>query len=111
MAAVPVINLVIPQGADFTEIFTSTETDGSTSNLNGFSGVSKLKKHPSSTSSHTFAVGITSTSGEVSIAMTAAATTTIKPGRYFYDVYLTSPSGSISRLVEGQAEVTAGITT
>ena len=111
MAAVPVINLVIPQGADFTEIFTSTETDGSTSNLDGFTGVSRLKKHPSSATSHTFSVGITSTSGEASFAMTAGATVAIKPGRYYYDVYLTSPSGGISRLVEGQAEVTAGITT
>ena len=43
--------------------------------------------------------------------MTAGLTVQIKPGRYYYDVYLTAPSGGISRLVEGQAEVTAGIAT
>lgn len=111
MAAVPVINIVIAQGTDFSEIFVSQETDGSTTNLDGYSGVSKIKKHPGALKSSSFTVGITSTTGEVSIAMTAAASTKLQPGRYFYDVYLTAPSGSISRLVEGQADVTAGITT
>ena len=111
MAAVPVINIVIPQGTDFEEIFSSQETDGSTSNLDNFTGVSRLKKHPSSVTSYDFTVGITSTTGQVSVAMTAGLTVQIKPGRYNYDVYLTSPSGEVSRLVEGQAEVTAGIAT
>ena len=38
MAANPVINITIPQGFDFEETFTSTETDGSASNLAGYSG-------------------------------------------------------------------------
>ena len=31
MTVNPVINIVIPQGADFSEVFTSTESDGSLS--------------------------------------------------------------------------------
>ena len=111
MAAVPVINIVIPQGTDFEEVFSSQETDGSSSNLDNFTGVSKLKKHPSSVISYDFTVGITSTTGQVSIAMSSSLSVQIKPGRYNYDVYLTSPSGEVSRLVQGQAEVTAGIAT
>ena len=111
MAAVPVINIVIAQGTDFSEIFSSQESDGSSSNLDGYTGVSKIKKHPGAIKSSSFSVGITSSTGEVSIAMTAAASVQLKPGRYYYDVYLTSSSGSVSRLVEGQADVTAGIAT
>ena len=111
MAATPAINIVIAQGADFSEVFTSTENDGTISNLNGFTGSSKMKKHPGATSSFPFTVGITSTTGEVSIAMTSGVTTTIKPGRYYYDVFLTSASNAVSRLVEGQVEVTPGIST
>ena len=111
MAATPAINLVIAQGADFSEVFTSTETDGTVSNLNGFTGVSRMKKHPTAVDSTAFSVGITSSTGEVSIAMTSGVTTTLKPGRYFYDVFLTSATNSVSRLVEGQVEVTAGIST
>ena len=49
--------------------------------------------------------------GEVSIAMTSGTTVGLTPGRHVYDVRLVSPSGAVSRLVEGMAFVTAGITT
>ena len=35
MAVQSVFNITIPQGADFSETFVSTETDGSTSSLTG----------------------------------------------------------------------------
>jgi len=109
MAAIPVINIVIPQGTNFSETFVSTETDGSVTNLAGHTAVAKIKKHPSSTSSESFTINIVTAIGEVSIAMTSGKTTSLNPGRYYYDVVLTSPSGSVSRLVEGMAMVTAGI--
>ena len=109
--ATPVVNITIPQGTDFSEVFTSTESDGSASNLVGFTGASKIKKHPGATSSQSFSVSITGSTGEVSIAMTAGKTVGLVPGRYYYDVVLTSGTGSVSRMVEGMAIVTAGITT
>ena len=111
MAVNPVINITIPQGSDFSETFVSTESNGSASNLTGYSGAAKIKKHSESAESSSFSVNITASTGEVSIAMTSGATTNLKPGRYFYDVRLTSGSGAVSRLVEGMALVTAGITT
>jgi hypothetical protein len=111
MAATPVVNIVIAQGTDFSESFTSTESDGSLTNLNGFSGVSKLKKYAGSPTSFDFTVGINTTTSKVSIAMTAPITTPIKPGRYYYDIVLTSSTGAVSRMVEGAAIVTAGIST
>ena len=41
----PVINISIQQGSDFEETFQSTESNGSTSNLTGFTGEAKMKKH------------------------------------------------------------------
>lgn len=111
MSATPVINIVIAQGTDFSEVFVSTEVDGTISQLNGFSGISVVKKHPGATTSTPFYVGIVSALGEVSIGMTSGVTATLKPGRHYYDVYLTSPTNTISRLVEGQVEVTSGIST
>jgi len=111
MAATPVVNIVIGQGVDFSEVFTSTESDGSLTNLNGFSGVSKLKKYAGSPTSFDFTVGINTTTSKVSIAMTAPITTPLKPGRYYYDIVLTSSTGAVSRMVEGAAIVTAGIST
>ena len=111
MAAVPSVNIVIPQGTDFSEVFTSTETDGSASNLSGYTGNSEIRKYPGGTAYQSFSVTITGSTGEVSIAMTSGKTALLKPGRHYYDVYLTSSSGSVSRMVEGMAMVTAGITT
>ena len=111
MAATPEVNITIAQGTTFSEVFTSTETDGSASNLQGYSGVSKIKKHPAATSSESFSVSITAGTGEVAIGLTAGATLRLKPGRHVYDVVLTSGSGVVSRLVQGSAIVTAGIST
>lgn len=111
MAVNPVINISIPQGADFSETFVSTESNGTTSNLAGYSGVAKIKKHPGATTSTSFTVNITAATGEVAIALTSGTTTSLEPGRYYYDVKLTSGSGAVSRLVEGMAFVRAGITT
>lgn len=111
MAATPTVNIVIAQGTHFSEVFSSTEADGSSSSLVGYSGASQIKKHPGSTSSESFSVSIVGGTGEVSIAMTSGVTARLKPGRYYYDIILTSSSGTVSRMVEGQALVTAGITT
>lgn len=111
MAANPVINITIPQGANYSETFQSTESDGSASNLAGYSGEAKLKKHPAATESTSFSVTITGSTGEVAIAMTSGVTGGISPGRYLYDVRLTSSAGTKTRLVEGMALVTAGIST
>ena len=111
MAVNPVINISIPQGSDFEETFQSTESNGSASNLAGFTGEAKMKKHSGATSSTSFSVSITGSTGEVTISLTSAVTTTLSPGRYLYDVRLTSSGGAKSRLVEGMAMVTAGIST
>tara|TARA_R100000231_G_scaffold135716_1_gene110384 strand:- start:475 stop:810 length:336 start_codon:yes stop_codon:yes gene_type:complete len=111
MAATPTVNIVIAQGTTFSEVFTSTESDGATSNLVGFTGASQIKKHETAKKSESFSVSINGGTGEVSIGMTSGATSRLSPGRYLYDIILTSPAGSISRLVGGQALVTAGITT
>jgi len=111
MAATPTVNIVIPQGADFSELFTSTESDGSATNLSGYSAQAKIKKHPGASSSTSFSVSITGSTGEVTISLTDTQTAALTSGRYYYDVFLTSGGGVVSRMVEGQAFVTAGIST
>lgn len=111
MAVNPVTNISIPQGADFSKTFTSKESDGSASNLAGYSAAAKIKKHYDASTSTSFSISITASTGEVAISLTDTQTTDLDPGRYYYDVVLTSGSGSKSRLVEGMAFVRAGITT
>ena len=111
MAATPSVNIVIAQGADFSQTLTKKNSDGSAFDLTGYSAGAVIKKHFSSTSSTSFTVDITSSTGEVTISLTDTQTLNLDPGRHQYDVRLTSPGGLRSRMVEGSAIVTAGITT
>ena len=110
--ATPVVNIVIPQGTDFTQTFTLKESNSTAKNLSGYSGYSVLKKHDTATTSFPFAVSITSAAdGKITISMTDTASVALKPGRYVYDLVTTSGVGTVTREVEGMAMVTAGITT
>lgn len=110
--ATPVVNIVVPQGSDFTQTFTSKESNGTARDLSGYSVSAVLRKHDTATSSTAFSVGITSAAaGKVTITMTDTTSLNLTPGRYVYDVRLVSGIGTVSRLVEGMAMVTAGITT
>ena len=111
MAATPVINIVIPQGSTFSETFLSTESDGSITNLTGYTGTASMKKWYGSSTSIPFSVSVTVGTGEVAIGLTPGQTLNLDPGRYYYDVRLQSSGGSVSRLVEGMAFLQAGITT
>jgi hypothetical protein len=111
MAVNPVTNISIPQGADFSKTFIAKESDGSATDLSGYSATAKIKKHYDSTNLTSFTVGITSSTGGVKISLTAAQTVALDAGRQYYDVRLVSSASTVSRLVEGMAFVNAGITT
>ena len=109
--ATPVVNIVVPQGSDFTQTFTSKESNGTARNLSGYSVSAVLRKHDTATSSTAFSASVTSAAtGKVTITMSDTTSLNLTPGRYVYDVRLVSGIGTVSRLVEGMAMVTAGIT-
>ena len=48
--------------------------------------------------------------GKIKVGLSSATTTSIKPGRYVYDVLLTDGVGTVTRVVEGSVLVRAGVT-
>ena len=66
-----VVNIVVPQGSDFTQTFTSKESIGTARDLSGYSVSAVLRKlKKPATSSTAFSAGITSaTDGTVTITM------------------------------------------
>ena len=50
------------------------------------------------------------TGGQVRMILTAAQSEVIPPGRYLYDLEITSGSGAKTRVVQGVATVTPQIT-
>ncbi len=109
--AVPAINIIIEQGADFESTFTIANANGSVYPLTGASASAKIKKFSASTTSYSFSTTITVATGVITLAMTDNVTSTITPGRYFYDILVTSSAGLKTRVIEGMALVTAGIST
>tara|TARA_B100001079_G_C16384035_1_gene503469 strand:+ start:1390 stop:1731 length:342 start_codon:yes stop_codon:yes gene_type:complete len=110
--AVYVVNLVIDQGADFTQTFNlSDDASDSPLDLDGYTGAAQLRKHPSSTKKYDFTVDFPDRdNGIVRIDMTDTVTSGIKAGRYIYDLLLTASGGTRTRIVEGSALVREGAT-
>lgn len=107
-----VSNIVIDVGSDFNQTFYLETTSNTPLNLTGFTATSKMKKHPSSSSTAaTFVVSFPGpTNGSLTLSLGSTITSGLKPGRYCYDILLNDGTRK-TRAVEGSALVTAGITT
>lgn len=104
-------NLVIEQGTDFSLEVNVSQSNGAAFNLTNYTAASKLKKHWSSSVSYSITALVTDPAGgEITISANNAVSGNIVPGRYYYDIEVTSNTGSVTRVVEGIATVTPGIT-
>lgn len=105
MSVAYVSNIVINSGADFSHYFTLDI------NLTGYSVFSQMRKHSSSPTAVSFASTFTaSDQSVVGIGLSASQSEMIKPGRYVYDVLIENPEGIRTRVIEGMALVTEGVT-
>lgn len=106
-----VANIFIDQGSDYSNIVTVTASNGQPLNLTGFTVASQMRKSYSSSIAYSFNASILSASlGRVRLQLTSAQSEAIPPGRYLYDVEVTSSNGSKTRVVEGIATITPQIT-
>ncbi len=110
--AVYVSNLVVNQGADFSQTFTLEDAlTNAAKNLTGHSVAAKMRKHHAASNSTSFTAAVSSASGgQVKISLTDTQTADLAPGRHVYDVLLTAPDGMKSRVVEGMVLVRDGVT-
>ena len=113
MAASYVSNIIINSGTDFTQTFDLETSADSPLNLTGYTAYAAMKK--SSASSNTTANFVVSFPnrlfGKITISLGSSMTSTIRPGRYCYDILLVNSTSFKTRVVEGSAIVTAGIAT
>lgn len=104
--SIPAVNLSIEKGTDFEATFTVSNADGSIFSLNNYIATSKIRKHPTATSSQSFSTSITIATGEIKISMSAATTALLSEGRNYYDVIITNTgSGKVQKVFEGTAIV------
>tara|TARA_B100001093_G_C26773449_1_gene991225 strand:- start:1272 stop:1613 length:342 start_codon:yes stop_codon:yes gene_type:complete len=106
-------NIIIYTGTDFAQTFVLEDAaTNSVKNLTGYVGCSQIKRYETSTKSGDFTVTFANdrTTGRVSIEMLSAVTETLKAGKYFYDLLISSPEGVTERVIEGTAIVKKAVT-
>ena len=109
MAAFSELNL--EQYANFSTTVNVEDSSGTAINLFGYSAASQIRKSYYSTTATNFTVTVTGVAnGEVTISMTAANTANMSPGRYLYDLVITSPASVKTRVIEGIVVVLPGVT-
>jgi hypothetical protein len=100
-------NLKIEVGATFSVEMELNASDGSNLDLTGYTGACKMRKsYYSNYNVYPLTVVIVNppTDGKLILSATSTETATFKPGRYVYDVEITSGT-SVTRVVEGIVEV------
>ena len=113
MAVTYTTNLVLYTGTDFDQTFVLEDVQSnSVKDLTGFSGCAQMKRYESSLKTADFTVSFANdrTTGRGTISLLAADTLNLKPGKYFYDLILNSPTGTTTRAVEGTVLVKKAVT-
>lgn len=110
--AVYTSNILVNTDTDFTQVFTLENADtNSALNLAGYGVKAQMRKHPSSSGVTTFTSSILSAAaGQIRIGLSTSQTADLKEGRYLYDVVITDTSSVMTRVVEGTALVSKGVT-
>jgi hypothetical protein len=103
--------IVIEQGATFNTTINVEDTAGAAINLYGYTANSMMRKSYYSSSATTITSTVTGTAnGEVTLSVSATNTAALTPGRYVYDVIITSPTSVVTRVVEGIVTVLPSVT-
>ena len=109
-------NTIIDQGANWFITFTYQDSAGVAINITGYTAALQLRSEPSdatavlSLSSPSNGITITGATGTIAVTASAAQTGAISEGFYYYDLEITSGAGIVTRLVQGQIEVSPQVT-
>lgn len=113
MASVYVNNLVVNAGSDFTQTFTlEGSADNSAFDLTVYTVTAQIRKWAGSSTSVSFEATKQNpnTLGKILLKLTAEQTSSLKPGRYVYDVVITDLYDVKNRVIEGMVLVREGVT-
>jgi hypothetical protein len=105
-------NITIDKYSSFEKMFSFSDKNKAPFNLTGYSANSQIKKYHNESVVAEFSCEILQppTLGKVILRMDYLETANVEPGKYLYDVLLTSSTERL-RAVEGTVEITLNITT
>lgn len=104
--------LTADQGSTFVADINLTEDDGSPINIANNTFQSQIRKsyYSSNVVANLTITVISGANGNLQLTLDSANTANIKPGRYVYDVKMTSNSAVVTRILEGIITVTPQVT-
>ena len=109
MAAVS--NLSIDQGTTFSVTFTVNDDTGTARNLSTFTARSQMRRSYFTSANTAFTVSIDNPlDGEIVLELSDTQSSSLRPGRYVYDVELVSNTATVERIVEGIVTVFPEVT-
>ena len=104
-------NLNIDQGSTFDIKVDITDAEDGILNLTNYTVAGQIRKNFSYSTAVAFVASVFNTSaGTIKLLLDASTTNAMKAGRYVYDVEITSSTGVVTRVLEGQVEVSPGVT-
>jgi len=98
------VELLLDQGTTFNNIINITDDVTNASvNISGYSFESQLRRsyYSQSISANIICTITNAANGEVTMSISAANTSNIKPGRYVFDVKSTDAANTVTRILEG----------
>jgi hypothetical protein len=104
-------NLYVDAGATYSNIITVTASNGQALDLTSYTVASQMRKSYSSSTVYAFTASVyDAVTGKIRLQLTNTQSEAIPAGRWLYDVEITSPSGTKTRVVEGIVTVNPQIT-
>jgi hypothetical protein len=104
-------NLYVDAGSTYSNIITVSASNGQPLDLTGYTVASQMRKSYASSTVYNFTSSIYNASqGKVRLQLSNTQSEAIPAGRWLYDVEIRSPSGAVTRVVEGIVTVNPQIT-
>lgn len=96
-------DLIIDIGTDFSVTFDFTDENGDSVDISTYTATSKMRNWY--TSSNTISMTANVGASSLTLSLTSNTTTNLDAGRYVYDVFVTSTSNTITKIIEGWVTV------
>lgn len=108
--SVAAVNITIEQGEDFSHTFNIIKPDENPAQLDGYNAIATMRKYPGSATGYEFTVTLDIINSTVKIELPNTTTSSLKYGRYYYDVFLVSTTGTRIKVSDGNAIVNSSAT-
>ena len=103
------VELYMEQGVDFNNVINLTDdVTNMNINISGYTVSSRMKRsyYSENVSANIVCTISNSSAGEITMSLDSGITSNLRPVRYLFDVKLTSPSNTHTRVIEGTMTVT-----